>query len=169
LDQNAGDGGVIINPSLPSGHVTFCDDIRHEVTGKMTFVGVYNGQMIIGSELPAMIPQICANIELKLERNTEPFNVKIEVQKSDNSEPLFSFEADFDPAQADAVIPLPLEDESDAFRYVKLGINAPMQGIVITEPCTLKVRAYIRGDEIRLGALQVFVAPLEHIEAQSSN
>ncbi len=155
---------MIINPSLPSGYVTFCDDIRHEITGKQIFVGVYNGQLLIAGELPAVIPQICANIELKLKQTNEPFSVNIKIWKSDVSEPLYSFEADFDPSEAPSDKVVEGATDPDSLRFIKLGFNAQVQNIVITNPCALKVRAYHGNDEIRLGALQILIAPTGALE-----
>jgi hypothetical protein len=160
---------VIVHPSLPGGHVTFCDDIRHEVTGKMTYVGVYNGFMIVGGEMPITIPQICTNIELKLKQSVEPIHPVIKIFKSDEAEPLFTFEADIQPtADPPETVP-PVGMDIDALRFMKLSVEGPLQNVVITNSCALKVRAYIGEDEIRLGALQILVAPLETIDEVSPN
>ncbi len=157
---------MIVNPSLPSGFVTFCDDIRLEVTGKRTMVGVYNGQLLLAGDLPAAIPQICALIDLRLEPTLEPFTVIIKVLKSDMDEPLFLFEAEFDPSQSPPIEIQMAAEDPDALRFVNLGVTAQMQNVIITGPCALKVRAYIGLDEFRLGALQILVTPTDAFDEQ---
>ena len=47
-----------MNPiSHPYLHATFCDDVRHEVTGKMVYVGVYSDSLI-ASEYPVLLPKM---------------------------------------------------------------------------------------------------------------
>jgi hypothetical protein len=159
LGQAIGVDGVIINPDLPSGHVTFCDDIRHEVSGKMTLVGVYQGQILVNGDLPAIIPQICAVITLRLSPPSKPLRPIIKIFRSDQDEPLFSLETEISAAPSvPTIVPLPGADP-DGVNFLQMGITAQIQGFAISEPCTLKVRAFIGDDEIRLGTLQILVGP----------
>lgn len=41
----------------------FCDDIREEVSGKITYVGVYSSKMFLSS-FPALLPRLCLAINL---------------------------------------------------------------------------------------------------------
>lgn len=152
---------MIINPSFPSGFVTFCDDIRHEVTGKMTLVGVYNGQMIVGGTLPITLPQICAVITFRFLPPSEPMKLAIKVFMSGQDEPLFMMETEINPAEAETAVTevVPSEDDPHKITFARMVITPQIQGLMITEACTLKVRAYIGDDEIRLGALPIIVAP----------
>lgn len=146
---------MIINPSAPSGYTIFCDDIRHEITGKTTLVGVYNGQLIVSGILPVTLPQICAAITLRLTPPEQPLKAVVKIFRSDEIEPLFVFEADIEPVGAQ-LIPQPLPNlEPDALTFMQMGISAQIQSMVVNEPCALKVRAFIGDDEIRLGSLQI--------------
>lgn len=40
------------------GASIFCDDIRHEVAGKLSLVGVYGPDMVMPGELPTMYPKL---------------------------------------------------------------------------------------------------------------
>lgn len=44
-------------------HVLFCDDIRHELGGKVTFVGLYGGSLLV-KEFPVTLPKLCARLDL---------------------------------------------------------------------------------------------------------
>jgi hypothetical protein len=41
------------------GHVVFCDDVRREIDGKLTLVGVYNGNLTVFGGFPAVLPRLC--------------------------------------------------------------------------------------------------------------
>ena len=45
------------------GHTVFCDDIRFEMDGKLTFVGVYaNGVMPTPADFPLTLPKFCFSL-----------------------------------------------------------------------------------------------------------
>lgn len=157
---------MIINPSLPSGFVTFCDDIRHEVTGKMTLVGVYGGQMVVGGTLPITLPQICAVITFRFLPPSAPIKPVIKIFMSGQDDPLFMMETDITPAQgATAVAEVArAEDDPDRVSFVQIVITPQIQGLVIAEAGTLKVRAYIGEDEIRLGTLSIMIASEQSLD-----
>ena len=156
---------MIVNPSFPSGSVVFCDDVRHEVTGKLTMVGVYTGQMMLTDNLPVILPQICAVTTFRLAPPTETINPIIKIFKSGEDAPLFEMTAEVSAAQPSDFSPPPSHPEADTVRFLQMVITAQMQNLVVTEPCTLRVRAFVGDDEIRLGALQIIVAPQEESEA----
>lgn len=151
---------MIINPNAPGGYTIFCDDIRHEVTGKTTLVGVYNNQMIVTGSLPVTLPQICAAITLRLPPPNDAVTPIVKIFRSDEPEPLFVFEADIEPVEAELNPVPPPNLEPDSITFMQMGITAQMQGLIVSQPCALKVRAFIGDDEVRLGSLQIVVNPL---------
>jgi hypothetical protein len=150
---------VIINPNAPGGYTIFCDDIRHEITGKTTLVGVYNSQLIVTDSLPVTLPQICAAITLRLLPPEERVKPIIKIFRSDQEEPIFVCEADIEPVEPQLLPLRPPHLELDSVTFMQMGITAHMQNLVISEPCALKVRAFIGDDEVRLGSLQISVHP----------
>jgi hypothetical protein len=40
------------------GYTIFCDDIRREVGGKLTLVGIYRSEMVIPADLPIVLPKL---------------------------------------------------------------------------------------------------------------
>jgi hypothetical protein len=44
-------------------HVTFCDDIRHEINGKISFIGCYS-QVLLVPSFPFRLPKICVAYHL---------------------------------------------------------------------------------------------------------
>ena len=146
---------MIINPDAPGGNTIFCDDIRHEITGKTTLVGTYNNVMIVSGDLPVTIPQICASITLRLQPPHEPIEPVFKIFRTDQVEPLFVLETKLEAVNTDEILQERPFMEPDAPRLMQLSVVAQLQGLVIFESCALKVRAYIGDDEVRLGALLI--------------
>lgn len=145
---------MIVNPSLPSGHVIFCDDIRHEVTGKVTFVGTYTNFMYINGSLPIALSKFCMGIVYRDERDSLE-NVTIKIFMPGDKEDGPSAEYHITP-QAD-MVPPPATSDEFVFREYRMFFEAP--GAIITEEGRIRVRAYKGDDVIRLATLTVAVNP----------
>jgi hypothetical protein len=49
----------MVTPIVPYGYSIFCDDIRYEVDGKVSPIGVYTmGTMLVHSEYPIILPKL---------------------------------------------------------------------------------------------------------------
>ena len=59
-------------------HVIYCDDIRQELGGKQTLVGVYSGTLQVQS-FPVILPKLCLALQLLLPAEGLPKDLKIEV------------------------------------------------------------------------------------------
>lgn len=53
-----------IEPFKPHGFTIFCEDLREEVSGQTTYVGVYGDAMFIDHALPIQLPQLCMAVHL---------------------------------------------------------------------------------------------------------
>jgi hypothetical protein len=152
---------MIIHPTLPSGFVIFCDDIRHEIGDKATYVGVYTGQMILVGNLPMTLPKLCAAITLRISPPTEIIRPIIRMHISGQDQPLFEFMGEIQPVtgQQNDIL---FDQTPDSITIMQMGAFAQMQGIMINEPSKIRVSAYIGDDEYRLGTLDIIPAlPLE--------
>ena len=69
---------------MPPQHLQtlFCDDIRHETSGKLTLVGVYSDALIV-PELPATLPRLCLVARLIAPLAQPPRSVTLRVFKDD--------------------------------------------------------------------------------------
>lgn len=45
-------------PKTPYGYSIFCDDIREEARGKVSFMGIYSGNMILYAAPPVSLPKL---------------------------------------------------------------------------------------------------------------
>lgn len=66
-------------------HAMYCDDIRHEIGGKVTLVGVY-GEALIAHSFPLDIPKLCARLEMTTPAS-QPFEA-VSIRLSLNGETL---------------------------------------------------------------------------------
>lgn len=59
----------------------FCDDIRQELTGKLTIVGCYSGEMFVPS-FPFKVPKICVHFQIVTSKD-RPFQfINVRLKKS---------------------------------------------------------------------------------------
>ena len=144
---------MIIYPSLPSGHTIFCDDIRHEVTGKVTFVGSY-GSHLYTTSFPATLPRLCCAVTYR-ESPTIGGAVAVRVIHDTDGEESVVADIKYE-------IPPELVRENETtepfvMREMKFAIElSPFQ---VSGPGQLKVRAFRDDDEIRLGAIIIDLNP----------
>jgi len=142
---------VIIDPTLPSGHTLFCDDIRQEVGGKVSYIGIYAGVMFV-NEIPAQLSKLCLAITYRdsIEANgTVTIRVIYEVDGEDQ----ILTEAD---CELQGELALPTNDE---FRMLEMRLFIQIAPFQITNEGKLKVRVFKGEDKIRIGALEVKRAP----------
>lgn len=57
-----------MNPNIS---VLFCDDIRHEVSGKISLIGVYGSHLIV-NEFPAVLTKLCVHMTITIPKNALP-------------------------------------------------------------------------------------------------
>jgi len=142
----------IFVPHSPSGYTIFCDEVRQEIGGKLLFIGVYSGDMVVFGAPPFAMRSFTAVVNY-LERPGEShFPVKLKLFAPGSETAVSEFELSLDEARAqfNAVAAPPGEDP-----MLKSLILMQVSPLIITEPGLIKVRAYRGSDEFRLGTLNV--------------
>jgi hypothetical protein len=152
---------VIISPTMPSGFVIFCDDIRREVNGKITLVGVYGGEMTIFGNAPASIPKLGIAIRFRVDPATLPVTAAIRVTRETASETEVLLETPVEAGPLPDEFEFPESVNSDGNKFLEIGINAECGQMTFTEKTTLRVKVLVGDDEYRIGALNVKLAPPE--------
>lgn len=144
---------MIVYPSLPSGHTIFCDDIRHETTGKVTYVGSYGTHMFVQS-VPAIIPKICCAVTFREAMDSfGKVTIRAIQEIGDEETVLAQLEYEINPGD----VPETPSDEPFMMREGRFFFE--MSPFAIGGPGKLKVRAFRDDIEIRLGALIIEVKP----------
>jgi len=138
-----------------SGYAIFCDDIREEINGKTTYVGVYGGDMLIAAAAPVVIPQLCCLVQVLFDPDNLPESANILLKRfteAGDQGPIASFDL---PPLASLPKPEYTPGFGDEVRRFALSGVMKMSPFGIEEPCSLRAIAVIDGVEHRLGNLHV--------------
>jgi hypothetical protein len=151
------------------GHTIFCDDIRDEVGGKVTFVGVYTSNIFVHVPFPATLPVFAFGITLFQKRSVFVPNIGLRVFLPGDPDDAASIQAELGEKQVgaieaqlsanrnflhpDALAPV------EANSYPTLRANLKFQQLHLKQPGIMRVRAVIGDDMVRLGSIGVSPAP----------
>lgn len=127
------------NPTMQRHLQTiFCDDIRHETSGKLTLVGMYSDSLFV-PQLPVTLPRVCLVARLISSLKQPARSVKLRVYKgTDLIQELMAQEADL-AAMLRNVPAYEAAGSSDRVQVVQFLVEfAPFQ---INGPCLLRVHA----------------------------
>jgi len=141
----------------PTGQTIFCDDIRQEIGGKLTFVGVYSNSMIIFTDDERVILP------------TFSFSSRILIPtKYRFSKAVVALKIHFDDADVDVFRSedIPGDEHAklnDAKRETDevsvLALQATLSPFPLPGSCRILSRAYFDKHEVKLGSLTVSVRP----------
>jgi hypothetical protein len=150
---------ITVDPPVAFGHTIFCDDIRFEVGGKLTYVGAYaQGKMFVHSPFPVVLPKLCLGISY-FQKATEvilPTKFMVFLPGDTEDKPSITSE----PTEKDARQALAAAHDLAIKLKIEIGLAHIHTQIVIaplnlTQEGVIRVRA-VRGDElIRLGGISV--------------
>ena len=141
----------------PFGHTVFCDDIRHEVTGKLTLVGCYVAGMGFSEPPPAFVPQFAALVTIMIPKTIEFAKIKLVVLKEEGSdiEEIFEFNREISEEEK-ANSKKVLADGEKSERMAQLMVPIEWTNLEFRKSGSIKVRAYLDDNlEIRAGALMI--------------
>jgi len=132
---------------------TFCDDIRQEVGGKISLIGVYNGVLYV-PQFPATLPKLWLMTTLVMPYKEPPRQMKIRVMK--DSEALVDLDATEEYLRQLANPPAPVvPTPSGGQRVLTSHAQVCFSPLVINEPCVLRVIATTDQGEVRGLGLQI--------------
>lgn len=133
----------------------YCDDIRQEVGQKLSFMGVYNADMVFPS-FPAQLPKFCAHVTVRFPPDEKPKNSLIVRLLSED---VVLAEANLDRTTI-ASFQEPVADPEVALEDMQLGfqIGLMIAPLPIPAPTKLKLRAYVDGEELKGNALKIRLA-----------
>jgi len=138
------------------GYSIFCDDIRNEPGGKLSFIGCYNGVIFISSQFPLVLPKLCVHTHI-FSPATRPFgSIAVRCYLPGDEKPFFE-----EPIETPEY-----RDQTDLVANLKTDTGAPLFIVAATSliftPLELRssglmrVRAVVDSDqEIRLGSLRI--------------
>src|SRR5262249_11818710 len=141
-------------PQTPFGHTIFCDDIRREINGKTTLVGVYSDDILLNAPLPVMLPKLACSI-IFYERpyeSRDPLSVRLWLPE----EPTPFVDQVVDPETLQEFrSPASYDAAANADPIFRLTIYFDIYPVLISNQGWLKT-SVVRGDtEIRVGSIRV--------------
>ena len=133
----------------------YCDDIRNEVAGKFSLMGVYGHELIFPS-FPAVLNKLHVHTVLSFPYGEQPkTSIKVIVLNRDETLTEFGLDGEalksIEVPEPDAEIPV---DE----RRLLFTVGFILSPFLAAEPTTIKIRAYIDGEEIKGNGLRVRLA-----------
>jgi hypothetical protein len=137
----------------------FCDDIRQEVAGKYSIMGVYQADLVAPSSatLPIVLPKLCILIMYFEKPNIHKEDLNVMIYLSHFDEPIFTQTIRRDdirwvPFQGDRSI------DTDVDPVIAITIPVTFSPFVMEKECFIRVRGKLGDETIKLGTLYLRVA-----------
>ncbi|MDE4134550.1 hypothetical protein PXK00_15635 [Phaeobacter sp. QD34_3] len=148
------------------GVTVFCDDIRHEVAGKMTLVGCYLAEMNFSNPPPGVLPTFAALVNVRIPLSIEYDKLTLLVVKETGSEVEEIFRTEVDNPST-SLNSDPQDDGGEAPSIAMIAVPVRWSLMEFSKPGFIKVRGYLDGDaEIRAGALRVNFPSGENLDPE---
>ncbi|HEN47124.1 MAG TPA: hypothetical protein ENI75_02030 [Mizugakiibacter sp.] len=130
----------------------FCDDIRQEVSGKTSYIGVYSDKMMV-SQLPAFLPRLCVSVSAITPVNTPFRELAVHILKDDEVIANHKFDPSGIAVFTAAIEAIPQDERADRLQVVRsVFIFSPIQ---IDAPCTLQVQVDTEEEQLRGMSLRI--------------
>jgi hypothetical protein len=137
----------------PYGYTIFCDDIRNEIDGKVTLVGIYSADMIFKVPLPVIVPKLGIVISYFERRgeSVDPIRLEVYLPGDEDGKPSITTDIPHDNFRN-----IPESNDPDA---EDVRINAIFHMVLspvnIIKKGRIRVRAVRGEDIIKLGSLRI--------------
>lgn len=136
----------------------YCDDVRQEIGGKISLMGIYGTDMVFPS-FPAALHKIHAHVTLKFPYGKQPkHSLIVRLLMDDTS--LSELAVDEHTLQ-NAPVPPPDPDIPDDDRFLLMTIVLIVAPFEVAAPGRLKLRALVDGDEFKGNSLRIRLATPE--------
>jgi hypothetical protein len=137
----------------PYGITIFSDDLRHELHGKITLVGMYGGELLLYTELPTLLPKLCILVQARLPLSEfKSLKILVYVPWLDDKEPLLS--QDIFPLFATAQ-PLPVGAPEAELQILSINYPIVFSPFLIQSEGLIKVRIEADDKIIKAGTLKI--------------
>jgi len=135
-----------------NAHCIFCDDIRNEVGNKLSFMGIYGGELQV-EQIPAVIQKIC--IVSYCETSAAHLLSKLSIRIFHKENLILENEVPPEHLQEMQRAIIARGDQKDPIQKIAIGMNAQISPVVIDEPSTIKVVMIADNEEIIAGKLRM--------------
>ncbi len=136
-----------------SAHAVFCDDIRHEVSGKYTLSGVY-GETLLASSFPLVLPKLCLMLYTLTPMPWPLQRLQFQVFLGDkalakaevSASKLAEIAQSAARVEADMNSPTPLQ---------RIATPLSFNSLTVPAPCLLRIRVVTESGELPVNALRL--------------
>lgn len=146
---------AIVNTQDVFGHTIFCDDIRFEADGKITYVGTYNGVMFAHTEFPLTIPKFAIAVFFSQKKEVFKPDLGLRIFLPGDSHDKASIEGKIKNDQNEVLYEDIIDNLPTEEKIIKLTANLIFAPLIIKAPGLIKVRVLRDAQIHRLGALGV--------------
>lgn len=131
----------------------FCDDIRNEINGKISLMGIFGNLMYL-PEFPAVLPKLCAVLTVSISKDRPLQSVSFRGIMDEN----VIFEMALDAGQIEQMRQqgAGLIDDPKGFEAKAMIVLSPLH---LAAPTKIKVSIVADGEEIECAGLQISKAP----------
>jgi hypothetical protein len=141
------------------GFAIFCDDIRQEVSGKISLIGTYTGVMYLhGGDFPFAIPKfgmVFSYFEKHEAAQPSPLILKIWFPGDEAAAPSLEVELPIEQIRQKAQAERSLETTPEG-QFVRLDTHILLTNVLFKEEGRVVARVYREGgEEVRLGTLRI--------------
>lgn len=151
-------------------HATYCDDIRQELGGKLTLVGVYNSSLVVPA-FPVVLPKLCLVLQIVMAADSPLKELKIRVLMDETI--LAEGELAVGDLQAGFAAMAADNDADDstpeADRRFVLGAHFIFSPIKFDAPGAIRVRIETEDGELKANALRIEQAKASADETPSAD
>jgi hypothetical protein len=135
----------------PYVHTLYCDDIRYEHDGKITFVGAINGLVVLET-YPASIPKLCVCVWTVLPIDCRPKSIVTRITLGDNE--ISSQEITNIELPDRLTFPVGLEVSGDSeFSMINFNQHFVLCPLNVDGPSALRVSSVVDGQVLKGGTL----------------
>lgn len=131
----------------------FCDDIRQEINGKITMVGIYTDRLLVTS-LPTVLPKLCLALSIATDKSR--MFEDLSVIGTFGADEVFKIELQKEQIQ-NIVAQAPKSENPAKFFTVQL--NAILTPFQLQRTGKLTIEVIADGEKLECGGLEMALAP----------
>jgi|SRR5579871_598162 len=138
------------------GYSIFCDDIRNDAGGKLSFIGCYNGVIFIQGQFPLELPKLCVHTHI-LSPATQPFgSIVVRCYLPGDDRPFAEEPIETPEHSHQTELVANLKTDTGAPLYIVAAASLIFTPLTVRSAGLMRVRAFVDSDqEIRLGSLRI--------------
>jgi hypothetical protein len=136
----------------------FCDDIRQEIAGKVSLIGIYGQDMVVHGEFPALYPKLCIYVAYYEVSNIfkDDLSLRAYLKTSEDEKLINTVDVSRkDVEEAAARSPQNSLADRDSERVNILRVPVVFSPFSIPSECVVKVRMHCGEAVTKLGILSI--------------